>query len=101
LSIVVTKMNIRSNYMTNICRNPGNSKGFTYFFVPLYTPYTHFLSVDICYTHLLIPSVMYQSRAEEVYDLLIMYYNRKIMHKVAHTIAKHVKYTHMHVAHIS
>ena len=23
--------------MTNLCRNPGNSKGFTYFFLPLYT----------------------------------------------------------------
>ena len=35
LSIVVTQM-IRSNVMTNLCRIPDNSKGFTYFFLPLY-----------------------------------------------------------------
>ena len=29
-------MKIRSNLMTNLCRNPGISKGFTYFFLPLY-----------------------------------------------------------------
>jgi hypothetical protein len=30
-------MKIRSNFMTNLCRNPGNSKGFAYFFLPLCT----------------------------------------------------------------
>ena len=35
LSTVVIQMKIRSNCMTNLCRNPGISKGFTYFFLTL------------------------------------------------------------------
>jgi hypothetical protein len=27
---------MRSNFVTNLCRNPGISKGFTYYFLPLY-----------------------------------------------------------------
>ena len=30
-------MKIRSNFMTNLCRNPGISKGCTYLFLPLYS----------------------------------------------------------------
>ena len=56
LPIIVTKMQIRSNVMTNLCRNPviskgftystlcrnpGNSKGFTYFFLPLYVHWVY------------------------------------------------------------
>jgi hypothetical protein len=29
-------MKIRLSCKTNLCRNPGNSNGFTYFFLPLY-----------------------------------------------------------------
>ena len=36
-------MKIRSNLTTNLCRNLGNSKGFTYFFLPLYI---HFLGLN-------------------------------------------------------
>ena len=32
-------MKIRSNLMTILCRNPGNSKRFTYLFLPLYLIY--------------------------------------------------------------
>ena len=31
-------MKIRLNFMATLCRNPGNSKGFTNVFLPLYLP---------------------------------------------------------------
>lgn len=36
LSIVVTNMKLRTSFTTALCRNPGNPKGFSYFFLQLY-----------------------------------------------------------------
>jgi uncharacterized protein (UPF0276 family) len=65
----------------------------------LFSLYLLLFSVGIACAHFSIPTVAYQSSVVELYDLLNMEYNREIKLKVADTIAKHVKYIHMPVAH--
>ena len=58
LSIVVTLMTIRSNFMTNLCINPGISQGFTCFFLSLHV--SSWWSKNTCYifrTHAVMSSI--------------------------------------------
>ena len=52
LKAIVTKMNIRSHFMANLCIKPANSKVITYFFLP---PYVSWAIEDDSATYLLSP----------------------------------------------